>query len=56
MPHTIRTRKVLHAAAVGLEYARQERIVRRLPTHVWEGPFRRPSLLRRLVNRIRRTP
>lgn len=49
-----RDRKIVHAAALGLAHVQRERYVRQLPTHAWEGPWKRPGLLQRIVNRIRR--
>jgi len=54
MPLGAHSRKVVHAAILGL--AQRDRFERRLPTQTIEGPFRRESLLRRIVNRIRRKP
>ena len=49
-----RERKTVHAAVLGLAHVQSERYVRKLPSHAWEGPFRREGLLKRLINRIRR--
>ena len=54
MSLTIRQRKTVHAAVLGLAHVQRERYARRLPTEVFQGPFRRESLLKRLINRLRR--